>query len=158
MSTTPDEMEKEGCESMQQGFHCSQAVLAAGLKHCGLQEEGLIRSMAPLGGGIAASGGPCGALTGGVAFIGRLFGKPSPQQSDDKRMWKAAAEFYRRFENEVAGPYASVNCRDIAKVDWRNKEQAQKFYAGPGAKECAQNTGKAARILGEVIDKYSAES
>jgi pyruvate carboxylase len=95
-------------------------------------------------------GGPCGALTGGVAFIGK--------QSDDKRMWKAAAEFYRRFEKEVAGPYASVNCRDIAKVDWRNKEQAQKFYAGSGAKECAQNIGKAACILGEVIDKYSAES
>ena len=155
MSMTPEQMEKEARDSMLKGFHCSQAVLAAGLNRCGLREEGLVRSMAPMGGGVAASGGPCGALTGAIAMIGRLFGRPKPEESDDRRMWKAAAEFYRRFESEVAGAHGSVNCRDIAKVDWRNKEQARNFYTGGGATECARSTGKAARILGEVIEKYS---
>jgi C_GCAxxG_C_C family probable redox protein len=156
MSMTPEQMEQEGRDSMLKGFHCSQAVLAVGLKKCGLEEEGIVRAMAPLGGGVASSGGPCGALTGGIAMIGRLFGKPKPEETDDRRMWKVAIEFFRRFESEVAGPYGSVNCRDIAKVDWKDKEQVKNFYAGAGAKECAQNTGKAARILGEIIEKYSA--
>lgn len=155
MSMTPEQMDKEARDSMLNGFHCSQAVMAAGLKKCGLQEEGLLRSMAPMGGGVAASGGPCGALTGGVAMIGRLFGKPKPEESDDRRMWKAASEFYRRFESEIAGPHGSVNCRDIAKVDWKNKEQVKDFYTGAGAKGCANSTGKAARILGEIIEKYA---
>jgi C_GCAxxG_C_C family probable redox protein len=125
-----------------------------GQKKTGLEEESLVRSMAPLGGGIAASGGPCGALTGGVAFLGRLFGKGKPEEADDRQMWKATAEYYRRFETEVAGQYGSVNCRDIARVDWRDREAVKAFYAGEGAQECARNTGKAARILGEVIEKY----
>ena len=157
MPMTPEQMETEAHDSMLGGFHCSQAVMAAGLKKCGLEEEGLLRSMAPMGGGVAASGGPCGALTGGVAMIGRLFGKPKPEESDDRRMWKAAAEFYRRFESEVVGVHGSVNCRDIAKVDWKNKEQVKDFYTGAGAKGCAESTGAAARILGEVIEKYSEE-
>jgi C_GCAxxG_C_C family probable redox protein len=130
-------------------------VLAVGQKKTGLEEENLIRSMAPLGGGIASSGGPCGALTGGVAFLGRLFGKATPDGKDDRRMWKAAAEFYHRFESEVVEQHASVNCSDIAKVDWRDREEVKKFYTGEGARECADTAGKAARILGEVIEKYT---
>jgi hypothetical protein len=29
------------------------------------------------------------------------------------------------------------------------------FYKGEGAVQCAANTGKAARILGEVLKKYA---
>lgn len=126
-----------------------------GQKKAGIQDDALIRAMAPMGGGVASSGGACGALTGGIALLGQLFGKAKPEESDDRRMWKAAVEYYRRFETEVAAPYGSVNCRDIAKVDWRNKDQVQAFYGGEGARTCAQNTGKAARILGEVLDKNS---
>ena len=155
MTLTPEQMEERARDSMLKGFHCSQAVMAAGLAKCGLEDESLLRAMAPMGGGVASSGGPCGALTGGVAMLGRLYGKPTPEARDDKRMWKAAAEFYGRFETEVAGPHRGVNCRDIAKVDWKNKEQVKAFYAGAGAKQCACSTGKAARILGEVIEKYA---
>jgi C_GCAxxG_C_C family probable redox protein len=156
MSMTPEQMEERTRDSMLKGFHCSQAVMAAGLEKYGFEDESLLRAMAPMGGGVAASGGPCGALTGGIAMLGRLFGKPTPEARDDKRMWTATAEFYRRFEAEIAGPHGSVNCRDIAKVDWKNKEQVKDFYAGAGARECAFSTGKAARILGEVIEKYAA--
>jgi C_GCAxxG_C_C family probable redox protein len=125
-----------------------------GQKKTGLEEDGVVRCMASLGGGIASSGGPCGALTGGVAFVGRLFGKAKPEEQDDRRMWKAAAEFYGRFESEVAAEYESTNCRDIAQVNWRDRDAVKAFYTGEGARRCASNTGKAARILGEVIEKF----
>ena len=113
--------------------------------------------MAALGGGIASSGGPCGALTGGVALLGRLFGKVGPEDKDDPRMWKAAYKFYKRFQNEICDEEGSVDCRDIAGIDWKNREVVAAFYGGEGRAVCGGNTGKAAAILGEVIERYMEE-
>jgi C_GCAxxG_C_C family probable redox protein len=106
--------------------------------------------MAAMAGGIAGSGGPCGALTGAVAFLGSVLGKEKPEQSDDPLLWKACARFYRRFQKEVG----SINCRDITGVDWSDPEQTRAFYQGDGVAQCAANTGKAGRILGEMMDQY----
>ena len=93
-------------------------------------------------------------MTGGVALLGRLFGKKDPEEKDDPRMWKAAFKFYKRFENEICGEQGSVNCRDITGMDWRNREAVAAFYGGEGRAVCGGNTGKAALILGEVIERY----
>ncbi len=129
-------------------------MLAVGQKWMGLREAGLIRAMAPMGAGIGATGGPCGALIGGVAAVGLALGKTIPEQEDDPRMWKAAREFYRRFESEVVAPWGSAYCRDIAGVDWRDAEATRAFYEGEKVQQCAAHTGKAARILGEILEKY----
>ena len=113
--------------------------------------------MTAMAGGIAASGGACGALTGAVAFLGSVLGRDEPEKKDDPLMWKACYKFYGRFEKEVAGTWGSVNCRDIAGVDWKDRDQTIAFYKGEGAVQCVNNTGKAARILGEVLEKYLVE-
>jgi C_GCAxxG_C_C family probable redox protein len=110
--------------------------------------------MASFGGGIASSGGPCGAMTGGIALLGSWLGKEHPEEKDSIFMWKASSEFYKRFQSEVASRWESVNCSDITGVNWRDKEQAKAFYKGQGRMVCAENTGKAGRLLGEVIQKY----
>jgi C_GCAxxG_C_C family probable redox protein len=125
-----------------------------GQKRLGINDQNLIRAMAPMGGGIASSGGPCGALTGAIALIGSVMGRGSPENSDDRKMWKASYEFYKRFETEVVGSWGSVNCRDITGIDWRDRKQARAFYKDGGRDKCADNTAKAARILGEVMEKY----
>ena len=110
--------------------------------------------MAAMGGGIASSGGPCGALIGAVAFMGSLLGKQEPQVKDNPVMWRACYTIYKRFETEIAAKYDSVNCKDIAGVDWKDREQTKNFYKGKGRYICADNTGMTARILGEVLEKY----
>ena len=121
-----------------------------------LEEPGLIRVMTAMAGGTAAKGGPCGALTGGVALLGRCLGREKPEDKDDPRLWKACHVYYQRFSEEVAGKHGSVNCRDITGVDWSDREQSRAFYQGEGVQECIRNTGNAARILGEVLEKYVA--
>jgi C_GCAxxG_C_C family probable redox protein len=106
-----------------------------------------------MAGGIAASGGACGALTGGLALVGSVLGRDDPEAKDDPIMWKACSEYYSRFENEVVEK-GGINCRDIAGVDWRDREQAKAFYKGEGAIKCANYTEKAAQILGEILEKY----
>jgi C_GCAxxG_C_C family probable redox protein len=125
-----------------------------GQKKFGKENPDLIRAMASMGGGIATTGGPCGAILGGVAFLGYLMGKDEPEKKDDPFMWKTCLKFYKRFQDEVAGEYDGINCRDIAGVDWSDLEQTKAFFQGEGGAQCIRNTGKAARILGEVIEKY----
>lgn len=125
-----------------------------GQRKLGLEDKNLVQAMSPFGGGILRSGGPCGALTGAVAFLGSLLGKDEPGKKDDPRMGKACNEFYERFEKEVVERGGSIDCRDIAGVDWKNKKEVRAFREGEGRIRCVNLTGKAARILGEVMGKY----
>jgi hypothetical protein len=73
-------------------------------------------------------------------------------------VWKACREFYARFEREVTNGVRSVNCRDITGMDdWTDRDKRRAFYKGVGVVKCRGNTGKAARILGEVLEKYLNE-
>jgi C_GCAxxG_C_C family probable redox protein len=126
-----------------------------GQKRLGVNDPALVKSMNAFGGGMVSSGGACGALAGGIALLGSVLGKDNPEEKDDPLMWKACREFYARFEREVSNHSGSVNCRDITGIDdWTDRKQRRAFYKGEGLLECRRNTGKAARILGEVIEKY----
>jgi hypothetical protein len=84
-----------------------------------------------------------------------VLGNDEPEKKDDPLLWKASREFYARFESEVTKEVGSVNCRDITGVDdWTDRGQRRAFYKGEGVVKCTGNTGKAARILGEVLEKY----
>ena len=126
-----------------------------GQKKLGMDDKRLIRAMTTFGGGIVSSGGTCGALSGGIALLGSVFGNDDPNKKDDPKVWEACREYYARFENEVTHETGSVNCRDITGVeDWTDRGQRRSFYKGDGIVMCRGNTGKAARILGEVLEKY----
>jgi hypothetical protein len=51
----------------------------------------------------------------------------------------------------------SINCRDIAKVDWKNRDEVKDYYSNPESRRrvCIKLVGDAAYELGELIDKYS---
>jgi len=120
----------------------------------GMKEQGLLRGMASMAGGIAYSGGACGALTGAIVFLGSLLGKDDPEKKDDPNLQKACREFYKKFQDEVMAEWGSVNCRDITGVDWKDPVQMKAFRREGGRLRCANSTGKAARILGEILEKY----
>ena len=120
----------------------------------GMMEQGLLRGMASMAGGIAYSGGACGALTGAIVLLGSLLGKDDPEKKDDPNLQKACSEFYKRFQDEVMAEWGSVNCRDITGVDWKDPVQMKAFRREGGRLRCANSTGKTARILGEILEKY----
>ena len=104
---------------------------------------------------MVSSGGVCGALSGGIALLGSVLGNDDPEKKDDPLMWKACREFYARFEREVTNDSGGVNCRDITGIDdWTDRDKRRAFYKGGGVVKCRGNTGKAARILGEVLEKH----
>jgi len=112
--------------------------------------------MDSFGGGLGAHGEVCGAMIGGLAVIGLKFGRPQPAgKRSDMKMWKYSSIFIRRFKEEATD--GKTLCRNIAGVDWRNQDQVRKFHEGEKFRSCQTLTGKAARIIGELLEQSLVE-
>ncbi len=84
----------------QQGYSCSQAIVASfGCKY-GLEKETGLRLASPFAGGVGCHGATCGALIGAMLIIGLAAGTSSPDK--DLSQTKAIAltrELFIRFKN-----------------------------------------------------------
>ena len=68
--------------------------------------------------------------------------------------WNSSNVFSGGIRELTLGDFDKDGDNDIAGIDWGDREALRAFYSGDGVKTCINNTGKAARILGEVIEKY----
>ena len=129
--------------------------MAVGQTKMAIDDNSLLRAMTPMGGGMAATGGICGAVVGGISFLGSVLGRDTPEIKDDPVLWQACHMYYSRLEKETLAQHPGMNCRDISGVtDWRDRDQKRAFYKGEGIVRCEKSVGKAARVLCEVIEKY----
>ncbi len=110
--------------------------------------------MGAFGGGLGGNGEVCGALVGALAVLGLRFSRAQEEEREDRRLWSSAQEFYRRFREEIVGHHPGIACRQIAQVDWQNREEVKNFYQGEKIKECARLVADTARLLAEILDKY----
>lgn len=116
-------------------------------------DEAAVKAVGAYGGGIASSGSVCGILLGGVALISNLYSRGNLDEKENPRMWSLSSKFIKKFE-ELAEPYGSSNCRDIARVDWHDKLAVKNYYANPlsSRKDCTRLLGEATKILGELLE------
>ena len=116
--------------------------------------EAVIKAMGAFGGGIASSGNACGILTGGVALISSIYSRGNFEEKEDPRMWRLSYKLLKIFEN-LTEPFGGINCRDIARVNWSDKEATKDFYNNPESthKLCLQLVGDFAFAIGEALDK-----
>jgi C_GCAxxG_C_C family probable redox protein len=129
-------------------------ILAVGQEKLGMVNEAVIKAMGAFGGGIASSGNVCGILTGGVALISSIYSRGNLEEKEDPRMWRLSYKLLKIFEN-LTEPFGSINCMDIARVNWSDKEATKDFYNNPDSthKLCIQLVGDFAFAVGEVLDK-----
>ena len=118
------------------------------------QDEILIKAVGAFGGGVASTGRICGCLTGGIAFLSSLFGKDRPEGKDHPRMWRLAYKLSKRFE-DLTKEYGGVDCRDIARVNWSDREAVKVFYSGSEGRRrlCQKLVGDTACVLGEILEQ-----
>ena len=116
--------------------------------------EAVIKSMGAFGGGIAGSGNVCGILSGGVALISSIYSRGNLEEIVDPRMWRLSYKLFKIFEN-LTGSFGSINCRDIARVNWGDKEATLDYYKNPESshKLCTELVGDFAFALGELLEK-----
>lgn len=117
-------------------------------------DENAIKAVGAYGGGLAATGGTCGTLLGGVALISSIYSRGNLQDKEDHHMWSLSQKFIVRF-TELTREYGGIDCRDIAQVEWQNKEAAKAYYSDPESRRqiCIKLVGDAAFILGEILEE-----
>lgn len=96
----------------------------------------------------------CGAVIGGLAAIGLLFGRDKVGEEADMKMWKYSREFVKRFEKEIAG--GGILCRDIVQVNWADPAQVKEYGQGEKVFKCKTLVGKTAELIGELIERAKA--
>lgn len=138
-----------------EGFHCSQAVFCAVAEALFIQAHevsAVAASLSPFGGGMGSSGNVCGNLSGALAVLGVLMGKREPKLQDHRNIWRASNRMVREFE-EITKEYGGMNCRDIARIDWRSREDVKAFRANPESRrrECSRVMDKTVRSLVEIL-------
>ncbi|MGC1404672.1 MAG: C-GCAxxG-C-C family protein [Thermodesulfobacteriota bacterium] len=133
--------------------------MAVGQEKVNDRNEALIKAMGALGGGVASSGRVCGTLLGGVSFISSLYSRGNLEEKEHPRMWRLSYKLTKKFE-ELTKPYGGVDCSDIARVNWSDKEQTKEFYNSPEGRRqiCLELVGDTAYALGEILDQADAET
>jgi C_GCAxxG_C_C family probable redox protein len=121
--------------------------------------EEVIKAMGAFGGGIASTGRVCGALLGGVAFISSLYSRGNLEEKEDPNMWRLSHKLAKKFE-EFTREFGSVNCSDIARVNWADREQVKTFYNQPDSRHqyCLKLVEDTASALGEILEDTAKES
>ena len=117
-------------------------------------DEEIIKSVGAFGGGIASSGSVCGTLLGGIALISTIHSRGNPEDKENPRIWGLSHKFMKKF-NELTEQYGGSNCTDIARVNWKDKEEVREYYSDPSSRRklCIELVGDAAYALGELLEK-----
>lgn len=161
----PDRELRSRIESLliDEGLQCSQCVVTLLGDRLGPDAKVLENAALPLGRGMAGSGGPCGALAGGLLALGAVYREDEPAYTGSqpavlgffadqppRNDWldvqpavgvePPAFAACRQLVSEVNEMgrdkgWSSINCPDITGVDWSNpnREQLAKYYS-PGGK------------------------
>lgn len=87
-------------------------------------------------------------------MISGVYSRGNLEEKEDPRLWSLSSMFVSKFE-ELVKPCGGINCRDIAGVDWKNKEAVKEYYSNPESsrKRCTRLVGDAAFILGELLEQ-----
>ena len=100
----------------QDGYLCSQSVLAAYAEEYGLTEELALKLGTCLGAGMR-KGEVCGACTGALMVLGLMH--------DDPKSRKTAYENTKQFLNDFRDVNGSYLCNDLLGCDVRTPEGVQ---------------------------------
>jgi len=155
----PDEMREKAIDLFKQRLHCSQVLAMVGLEKLGVEDPSVIRALGAFGGGIGGTGNICGALVGAVSVIGCLYSRSSLEEKENPRMWSATKAVMKNFET-LAAPHGGINCVQIARVDWMDRDQVKDFYGNPDSRRqhCINIVGDTAKALGELLEQEAERS
>lgn len=132
----------------EQGFTCSQAVLAAFAPRHGLGRDLALKLGCAFGGGIARGGGTCGAVSGALMAIGLAHGRTRVEdEAAREKTYEATRAFLGRFRSE----HGSDQCRQLLGVDIATAEGREAAAKeGVFRTRCPMIVRSAARIVSSL--------
>jgi C_GCAxxG_C_C family probable redox protein len=133
----------------EEGFSCSQAVLAAFGDRFGVEREIALRIAAGFGGGMGRMAQTCGAVTGAFMLIGLKFGSIDAK---DRQSREKAQAVVREFANRFISRNDFLLCRELLGCDISISE-GHKFAKESKlfATVCPKYVRDSAEIIDEMI-------
>lgn len=105
-------------------YGCAETVFIVLKEAYGLPQAGDSAAAMALNGGVAYSGGPCGAVSGAALAIGQL----AAQRIEDHREAKEAARrITARLMDDFESEFGATDCRTLTGVDLRTDEGHRRF-------------------------------
>ena len=130
-----------------EGFSCSQSVLAAFAPDLGLDADAALRVSAAFGGGMGRLGHTCGAVTGALMTLGLKYGAAVADPAAKECTYAQAREFIARFEAR----HGATACADLLGVNISTPQgQAAARDANLFKTVCPGLVASAAMILQEM--------
>jgi len=106
---------EEAVRLFEEGFTCSQAILAAFAPVFDLDRETALRIAEPFGGGMGHQGEACGALAGAMMVIGLAHGRTQADDEEAEENTYGRVSILRERFRDRAG---SLLCRDLLGADY----------------------------------------
>jgi C_GCAxxG_C_C family probable redox protein len=110
---------QKSVEFFEEGFSCSQAVLAAFSESFGLDRKTALKLAQSFGGGMAHMGETCGAVTGAFMVIGLKHGRTKAEDSESK---EKTYELVRSFVDKFRASNGSIICKELLGHDLNTEE------------------------------------
>ncbi|HUV03001.1 MAG TPA: C-GCAxxG-C-C family protein [Desulfobacteria bacterium] len=101
------------------GFSCSQAVLATYAELFGLDRDRALKVASAFGGGMGHLGETCGAVTGAFMVIGLKCGQTD---ADDKETKKKTYRLVKAFAEKFKARNGSISCTELLGCDLSTPE------------------------------------
>jgi len=149
MAMTRIQVAQRSEELFQQGFCCAESVLQAIAESRGIKSELIPKIATGLCGGIAKTGGICGAVSGGVLAINMLAGRNHAGQSPE-----ANVRLVRAFLSEFEMRFGTTNCERLigCRLD---TPDGQRFFKENKLREkkCQLFTKEAAGMVSAIFEQ-----
>lgn len=135
----------------QNGFNCTQSVLAAYQDRTGLTEQQSLAIATGFGGGVRY-GGLCGAVSGAVMVLGLLYPHDKQSGADGKSASiRRTVEFERRFKER----FTKLDCRELlTRKDLVGTDIAQELGA---TQHCDLLIVSATDLLYDYLEELKAQ-
>jgi C_GCAxxG_C_C family probable redox protein len=133
-------------------YGCAETAFIALKSRFALPDPDDSAAAMALNGGIAWTGGPCGAVTGAALAIGLLTARRIPDQGRAKQV---ARELVADLMADFAARYRSLDCRDLVGWDLREPGAHAAFIADGGWRSSCMGqiewvVGSVARLADEA--------
>ena len=133
----------DAVKMFEEGFICSQAVLAAFAEDFSLEKKLALKIANGFGGGIARNQHICGAVSGAIMLIGLKHGKTEP---GDSASHEQTYEMFNKFIDKFVGRNGASDCFEL--VGCTLPEAREK---GLFASLCSKYVRDAAVILEDLL-------
>jgi C_GCAxxG_C_C family probable redox protein len=120
--------------------------LLAVAEHKNFKSEVIPRIASGFCGGLAHTGGMCGAVSGGIMAIGLSQGRDVPINSNEK-CYEIVQEFMKAFSTR----FGEVNCQKLTGVLVGTPEGKAIFKEKGQIKQCTEYVGEAVRLVLELV-------